>query len=155
MYQGSEGGTLCPPKYLWVREFQFFWEKICLGVIYHIQKDSWSLDAQNPPKKVFDLWNFCLSKWRLSGFVRVPPNEILVFPTNFIFFQGNEITLRGKKCTALFQTHNWEKSNRVKRLKFWKSGFLAQKSPNITQNLGRKIVIYSSFWIGMAYIVAW
>ena len=25
---------------------------------------------------------------------------------NLIFFQGNEITLRGKKCTALFQTHN-------------------------------------------------
>ena len=46
-----EGGTLCPPKYLWVREIQFFWEKICLGVIYHIQKDSWSWDAQNPPKK--------------------------------------------------------------------------------------------------------
>ena len=35
-----------------------------------------------------------------------PPYEILVFPTNFNFFQGNEITLRGKKCTALFQTHN-------------------------------------------------
>ena len=64
-----------------------------------------------PSKKVFDFWNFCSSKWRLTRFVRVPPYEILVFPTNFIFFQGNEITLRGKKCTALFQTHNWEKSS--------------------------------------------
>ena len=64
-----------------------------------------------PSKKVFDFWNFCSSKRRLTRFVRVPPYEILVFPTNFIFFQGNEITLRGKKCTALFQTHNWEKSS--------------------------------------------
>ena len=60
-----------------------------------------------PSKKVFDFWNFCSSKRRLTRFVRVPPYEIWVFPTNFIFFQGNEITLRGKKCTALFQTHNW------------------------------------------------
>ena len=59
-----------------------------------------------PSKKVFDFRNFCSSKRRLTRFVRVPPYEILVFPTNFIFFQGNEITLRGKKCTALFQTHN-------------------------------------------------
>ena len=64
-----------------------------------------------PSKKVFDFWNFCSSKRRLTRFVRVPPYEIWVFPTNFIFFQGNEITLRGKKCTALFQTHNWEKSS--------------------------------------------
>ena len=27
------------------------------------------------------------------------------------FFQRNEINLRGKKCTALFHTHNWEKSS--------------------------------------------
>ena len=54
-----------------------------------------------PSKKVFDFRNFCSSKRRLTRFVRVPPYEILVFPTNFIFFQGNEITLRGKKCTAL------------------------------------------------------
>ena len=30
--------------------FQFFFKITCLGVIYHIQKDLWSLDAQNPPK---------------------------------------------------------------------------------------------------------
>ena len=64
-----------------------------------------------PSKKVFDFRNFCSSKRRLTRFIRVPPYEILVFPTNFIFFQGNEITLRGKKCTALFQTHYWEKSS--------------------------------------------
>ena len=64
-----------------------------------------------PSKKVFDFWNFCSSKCRLTRFIRVPPYEILVFPTNFIFFQGNEITSWGKKCTALFQTHNWEKSS--------------------------------------------
>ena len=59
----------------------------------------------------FDFWNVCSSKRRLTRFVRVPPYEILVFPTNFIFFQRNEITLWGKKCTALFHTHNWEKSS--------------------------------------------
>ena len=62
-------------------------------------------------QKMFDFWNFYSSKGRLTRFVRVPPSEILVFPTNFIFSQGNEITLRCKKCTALFQAHNWEKSS--------------------------------------------
>ena len=40
----------------------------------------------------------------------VPPYEILVFLTNFIFF-GAVITLWGKKRTAFFQTHNWEMSS--------------------------------------------
>ena len=39
------------------------------------------------------------------------PYEILAFPTNLIFLQRNQTTLRGKKCTALFQTHNQEKSS--------------------------------------------
>ena len=30
----------------------------------------------------------------MTRFLRVPPYEILVFPTNFIFFQRNEITLK-------------------------------------------------------------
>ena len=79
-----------------------------------------------PSKKVFDFRNFCSSKRRLTRFVRVPPYEILVFPTNFIFFQRNEITLRGKKCTALFQTHNWEKSSFFNKLVF----VFAQKYAN-------------------------
>ena len=33
------------------------------------------------------------------------------FRRTLFFSQGNEITLRGKKCTALFQTHNQEKSS--------------------------------------------
>ena len=69
------------------------------------------LGCPEPSKNVFDFWNFCSSKRRLTRFVRVPPYGIWVFPTNFIFFQGNKITWRGKKCAALFQTHNWEKSS--------------------------------------------
>ena len=34
-------------------------------------KDSWSLDAQNPPK-MFDFWKFCLSKRSLTHFIRAP-----------------------------------------------------------------------------------
>ena len=66
--------------------FQFLLEITWLGVIYYIQKDSWSLDAQNPPKKCFTFENFCSSERRLTQLVRVPPYEILVFLTNFIFF---------------------------------------------------------------------
>ena len=39
-------------------------------------------------------------------FVRVPPYEISVFLMNYIFFLQNEIISRGKKHSALFQTHN-------------------------------------------------
>ena len=49
----------------------------------------------------------------MTQFVRVLPYEILVFLTNFIFFCRNETIPWGKKRTALFQTHNWEKSKRV------------------------------------------
>ena len=42
-------------------------------------------------------------------FVRVSPYEISVFLMNYIFFLRNEIISWGKKHTALFQTHNWEK----------------------------------------------
>ena len=65
--------------------FQFLSVMTCLGVIYHIQKDSLSFDTQNPPK-MFDFWNFFLSDRRLTRPVRVPPYEILVFPMNFIIF---------------------------------------------------------------------
>ena len=76
----------------------------------------WSLDAKNPPKKCLTFETLVRQRgvWPVTGhqFVRVPPYEILVFPTNFIFFfkETRYVTLRGKKCTALFHTHNWEKS---------------------------------------------
>ena len=40
-----------------------------------------------------------------------PPYKILVFLTNFNFFRRKEKILLGQKCTALFQTHKWEKSS--------------------------------------------
>ena len=41
--------------------FQIYLEITCLGMIYHIQKDSWSLDDQNqPPRKIMDFYNFSL-----------------------------------------------------------------------------------------------
>ena len=49
----QRGGAYLPPYEFWVwfgLGFRFFLEMTCLGVIYHIQKDSWSLDDQNPPK---------------------------------------------------------------------------------------------------------
>ena len=48
-----------------------------------------------PSKKVFDFRNFCSSKRRLTRFVRVPPYEILVFPTNFIFFSRKRDNFTG------------------------------------------------------------
>ena len=75
-------------------------------MIYHIQKDLWSLDAQNPPK-MFDFWNFLKVERHLTQFIWVSPYEILVFLMNFIF----QIILWGKKRTALFQNHIWEKSS--------------------------------------------
>ena len=56
------------------------------------------------------LLKLLFAKEAFDQFVRVPPYEILVFPINF-FSQQNEINLRGKKCTALFHTHNWEQSS--------------------------------------------
>ena len=47
---------------------------------------------------------------RVTQFVRVPPYEISVSLTNYILFCRNQLILWGKKCTALFQTHIWEKS---------------------------------------------
>ena len=44
-----------------------------------------------------------------------PPYEILIFLMNFIFFRRNGIISWGKKHTAHFQTHNWEKSSFFQR----------------------------------------
>ena len=64
-----------------------------------------------PSKIMFDFWNVLLVERRLTQFVRVPPYEISVVLTNFIFFRWNAMISWGKKHTALFQTHNWEKSS--------------------------------------------
>ena len=61
MYQGSEGEHIVPLKisFGWGGlGSQFFLEMTCLGVIYHIQNDSGSLDAQNPPKKFLTFETF-------------------------------------------------------------------------------------------------
>ena len=62
-----------------------------------------------PSKIIFDFWNVLLVKRHLTKFVSVPPYEILVFLISIILFQRNERILWGKKFTALFQTHDWEK----------------------------------------------
>ena len=111
---GTRGGHIVPPLNIFglgrVRVPILFGNYLPRSYLPYT-KGFMKFGCPEPSKKVFDFRNFCSSKRRLTRFVRVPPYEILVFPTNFIFFQGNEITLRGKKCTALFQTHNWEKSS--------------------------------------------
>ena len=65
----------------------------CREDIYHIQKDSGSLDDQNPPKKMNDFYNFSLVR-EASDPIRALsalPYNILVFH----FFGQNEIILWG------------------------------------------------------------
>ena len=52
--------------------FQFFLEMTCLRVIYHIKKDSRSLDAQNPPKNVC-LLKLLFVKWAFDPILKGPP----------------------------------------------------------------------------------
>ena len=54
------------------------------------------------------IWIFNRLERPRTQFVRVAPNEIRVFLTNF-FSRQNEIILWGKKRTTLFQT--WERSS--------------------------------------------
>ena len=85
-----------------------FWA--CFVVVGHIQKDSWSLDDQNPLQK----WlTFLIFHWsEASDLVRQEP---LLWncgiSDEFHFFRQKEITLCGKKHTAFFQTYDWEKSS--------------------------------------------
>ena len=60
-----------------------------------------------PSKIMLDFWIFLLVERHFTQFVRVPP---WVFLRNF-FRPFNENISCGKKRTALFQTHNWEKSS--------------------------------------------
>ena len=52
----SPGRCSGPRTYRVGLGLQFFLKMTCLGVIYHIQKDSRSLDAPNPPKKLLKLF---------------------------------------------------------------------------------------------------
>ena len=60
-------------------------------VIYHIQKDSGSLDDQNPPKKLLTFIIFRWSERPLIQFASAFPYNIVVFH----FFRQNEIILWG------------------------------------------------------------
>ena len=91
-YQG--GGTFWPPLNI------FGFGRIRVPILFGnyfprsdlpYTKGFMKFGCPEPSKKVFDFWNFCSSKRRLTRFVRVPPYEILIFPTNFISFQGNEL----------------------------------------------------------------
>ena len=55
----------------------------CLEVIYHIQKDSWSLDDQNPPKKWLTFLIFHWSEKPPTQFVRVPLMKLWYFWRTF------------------------------------------------------------------------
>ena len=79
-------------------------------MIYHIQKDSWSLDDQSPSKK-FYFSNFSLVREACYPDRTGPPLWISVISDKLYFFLQNEIILRGKNHTALFQTYHWEKSS--------------------------------------------
>ena len=87
--------------------FKFFFGNDLAESDFPFSKGFMKFGCLEPSKKLSDL-KLLMSKrgiWHLTQFVRVRPYEILLFPTNFLFF-ANEITLLGKKCTALFQTHN-------------------------------------------------
>ena len=90
--------------------FQILLEMTCLGIICHIQKVSWSLDAKNPPKK-------CLTFETLFRQRFVWPSSLMKFWyfRRTLFFSAKPEKFTGKKCTALFQTHNWEKSSFFQR----------------------------------------
>ena len=66
--------------------FQSFFGNDLSGSYSSYSKDSWSLDDKNPPKKWLTFLIFHWSDRRPTQFVRVPPDEILVFLMNFIFF---------------------------------------------------------------------
>ena len=70
--------------------------------------------CQEPSKKLFDLWNFILSKRPLTQFVfplKGPPLWNVGISDELYLFEGNQINIQGKTWSALFQTHNWEKSS--------------------------------------------
>ena len=84
-------GHICPPyafKVWFGLGFQIFLEITCLGMIYHFQKDSWSLDDKNTPRQWWTLFNFSLVGEASDLVRKVNPYEILVIPTNFVLFSA-------------------------------------------------------------------
>ena len=63
--------------------------------------------CQEPSKKMFDFWNFCLSKRRLTWFIRASPYKILVFVR--IFFLHKTRILNGVKNVLPFSKLKTEK----------------------------------------------
>ena len=85
------------PKYYgvgWGIGFQFFLEMTCSRMIYHIKRFM-MFRCLEPSKIMFDFWNLLMVGRRLTQFVRVPPYEILVFLTNFIFFAETRLKVYG------------------------------------------------------------
>ena len=63
------------------------------------------------PQKMFDFYDVSLVGEASDPDHKGPPLWIWGIPDKLYFFLQNEITLWGKKHTALFQTYNWEKSS--------------------------------------------
>ena len=72
-------GTKCmpwPKSLCWVGwGIQFFRNDLPRNDLPY-SKGFMKFGCPEPSKKMFDFWNFCLSKRRLTRFVRVPPYEI-------------------------------------------------------------------------------
>ena len=58
-------------------------------------------------EKMFDFWNFVILG-EAFDLVQVPPlMKFWYFQQTVFFLQRNDVTLLGKKCTALFQIRDW------------------------------------------------
>ena len=82
---GGGAGISAPPMYLGFGLRSQFLEITCLGMIYHFQKDSWSLDDQNPPRQWWT-FHFSLVGEASDPVRRGPPYEILVWIRTLFFF---------------------------------------------------------------------
>ena len=73
--EGGGDSNICPPLVfrVWFGSgFQIFLDITCLGMIYQIQKVSWSLDNQNPPRK--SVTRFLAKVWTPNNRgTRLPP----------------------------------------------------------------------------------
>ena len=60
------------------------------------------------PQKMIDFYNFSLVREASDQVCKGPPLWNSGISAQLNFFRQNEINLRGKKRTALFQTYNWK-----------------------------------------------